>query len=135
MLSGLEISGSALMAQRRRMDVIANNMANMDVVGKTDGSLLPYRRKLVVFEPQPPGPGKPFQGVRVKEVADDPQDFRVEHKPEHPYADAKGYILASNVNPMIEMVDMIAATRAYEANVTAMDATKSMFATSLRILA
>ena len=135
MLSYLGISGTALQAQRTRMNVIANNLANMNVIGSTDGRFEPYRRKLVVFEPRAALDGDPLQGVSVKSVEDDPAEFRLESKPGHPYADAQGYVLAPNVNPMIEMVDMIEATRAYEANVTAMESTKSLFGASLRILA
>ena len=149
-ISPLEISASGMRAQRLRMELIANNLANVETTSAgteieraEDGEEfvrhIPYRRKVALFRPGLPG-REPGFGVSVPAVVEDTTDFRLELNPGHPHAiqkpgPEKGYVRYPNVNPIIEMVDMISASRAYEANVTAVDTLKSMGQANLRILA
>lgn len=139
MFSVLDISASGLYAQRVRMDTIANNMANLETTRDAQGRAVPFRRQDVVFKVGAPQFGLRGEGVEVPAVVDDPRPFRKEFKPDHPDAIREGpdagYVLFPNIDPIVETVNMIDATRAYEANVTVMDATKSLFNTALRILA
>ncbi|KIL39250.1 flagellar basal body rod protein FlgC [Gordoniibacillus kamchatkensis] len=144
--NGFDISASALTAQRLRMDVISSNIANADTTrGKfVDGKWQPYARKLVTFEPkaQPSfaqsldsamadGTG---EGVKVTKIFEDTATpFKQVYNPTHPDADANGYVYMPNVDVLKEMVDMISATRSYEANVTALNASKSMITKALEI--
>jgi len=134
MLDALDISASALAAQRKRTEVIANNIANAHTTRDAAGRLNPYRRQDVVFRVGVPGKAV-ATGVHVEKVVTDPSPFRLEHDPGNPDANAEGFVQMPNVNPVVEMVNMIDATRAYELNVTAMDATKGLFSAALRILA
>ncbi len=127
----LEISGSGLTAERLRMDVIANNIANANTVNAQDGT--PYRRKSVLLHTMQDhafkislGNTLRERGVQVSGIAEDRRPPRLEYDPSHPNADEEGMVMLSNVNVLNEMVDMISATRAFEANVTAIEATKSM---------
>lgn len=144
LFTGLEISGSGLTAQRLRMDVIASNIANAETTrsGQVDqaGRPIPYRRKHVVFEAKNVdfnailnGFMSNWGGVRVKEIAEDPSPFPMVYNPDHPDANAEGYVAMPNVNVVQEMVDLIDATRAYEANVTALNAAKEMCTRALDI--
>lgn len=145
-LSGIDISASALTAQRFRMDVIASNIANAETsrARMVDGEWVPYRRKLVVMEPSNQSTfadllnnklqgknGAP--GVKVTRVTEDRSDFKPVYRPEHPDADANGFVLMPNVDMNKEMVDMISAVRSYEANVTVLNAGKAMFSKALQI--
>lgn len=139
-LSTLDISAAGLRAQRIRMEIIANNLANAETTAASqevtpDGNVTytPYRRKQVAF--QIPASHRPILKAPQPMVVDDPGDFRLEHQPQHPHADAKGYVRYPNINPIVEFVDMIQASRAYEANVTAIDVLKTMDAATLKILA
>jgi flagellar basal-body rod protein FlgC len=135
--SSFDLCGAALTAQRARMDVITSNLANADVTRTAQGG--PYRKKSVVLS------SEPVQGnfnstlkdamktVNVAEVTEDTSPPRMVHNPSHPDADANGYVAMPNVNLMSEMADMIAVSRAYEAMVTAFDATKNMALKSLEI--
>ena len=133
----LAISSSALQAQRLRMDVIAANLANAQSTRSPEGG--PYKRKEVVLEATPGGRFDDILGaetggsVRVSRVIEDAKPPRVVFDPGHPDADAKGYVSYPNVNPITEMVDMMAATRAYEANVAAVNATKRVLEAALSI--
>ena len=147
-VSPLDVSASGMRAQRLRMDVIANNLAHVETtsvraetVPTPEGGSVevhqPYRRQRVVLAPGPGG-----FGVAVPRVAEDASPFRAEHDPGHPHAvpaasgrEDAGTVYYPNVSPLEEMVDMIAATRAYEANLAAVEAFKAMSAASLRILA
>lgn len=134
MLNALDVSASALAAQRMRTEVIANNLANAHTTRDALGRVNPYRRQDVVFRVGVKGqPGSP--GVHVERVVTDTAPFRLEHDPGHPDANAEGFVQMPNVNPVVEMVNLMDATRAYELNVTAMDATKGLFSAALRILA
>ncbi len=135
MMRALDISASALEAQRVRMEVVSQNLANAHTTRATrapDGSFLPYRRRETVFRAML---GEELGGVRVDRIQEDKSDFRLEYNPHHPDADAQGNVKLPNVDILMEMVDLMEASRAYEANITAMDATKAMAASSLRILA
>jgi flagellar basal-body rod protein FlgC len=140
---GFNISASALTAQRLRMDVIASNVANADTTrGKyVNGEWVPYRRKMVVIEPKGAGfnavlqktMGQSGNGVRVTQVVEDQTPFKRVYNPYHPDADPEGYVNLPNVDLLKEMVDMVSASRSYEANVTALNATKSMIMKALEI--
>lgn len=130
MFSVFEISGSALMAQSQRMNVTASNLANADSVVGPDGQ--PYRAKQVLFEAQGQG-STGVGGVRVTEVVDDPSPFRLEYRPEHPLADEQGYIRMPNVEPVNEMVNMISASRSYQANVEVLNTSKQLLLKTLTL--
>ncbi|RUS46378.1 flagellar basal body rod protein FlgC [Cohnella sp. AR92] len=147
-LSGFDSSASALTAQRLRMDVISSNIANAETTRASyvNGEYVPYRRKEVVFEPDQPSfsdilsskldgtnANTSASGVRVTEIREDSTPFKQVYNPTHPDADANGMVSMPNVDILKEMVDMISATRSYEANVTALNASKSMFTKSLEI--
>ena len=142
--SSFEISGSGLTAQRLRMDVVANNIANVNTTRTAEGG--PYRREVVTFEPRREesqfllpfsddsrAKQAPGQGVRVVAVTNDGSAPRRVYDPGHPDADVQGYVNMPNVTLVNEMVDMISATRAYEANVAAIDSAKSMAQQALQI--
>lgn len=136
-----DIAGSGMSAERLRLDVIANNLANARTTRTADGG--PYRRQRVVFAPrEEPVPRRPFShwlrgargaGVRVVGIVPDPEPPRRVWDPYHPDADEEGYVLLPNVDVVTEMVDMISATRAYEANVSVMQAAKTMAQAALEI--
>ncbi len=134
MLGSLEISASALAAQRIRMDTIANNLANINTTRDAKGRISPYRRREVVFAVGRSSATRSGMGVRVAAIKEDASEFRKVYNPGHPDADSEGYVAMPNVNLIQEVVDMIEASRAYEANVTAMQATKSLVQSSFRIL-
>jgi flagellar basal-body rod protein FlgC len=135
--ASLAISSSALHAQRLRMDVIAANLANAQSTRTPEGG--PYKRRDVVLESMPGGRFDDMLGaegggaVRVARVVADEKPPRVVFDPGHPDADARGYVAYPNVNPITEMVDLMAATRAYEANVAAINATKRVLEAALTI--
>lgn len=152
MYPALGVSATGLAAQRLRMDVIANNLANVD---SSTGVGQAYRRKVVVMGEAPAGPDfrlpRPvaadgsttrtgagvegdLHGVDVQAIQEDQSPLRRVYEPGNPLADAQGYVTKSNVNPVTEMVDMVAASRSYQANVTAFDATKNMATETLRLL-
>lgn len=143
MFGSLDISTSALVAQRTRMDVIAGNVANAFTTRRLDGQPGAYRRHFVTFEPGNPGAtsrdGRAAPGVHVAAVEEDASPLPLRYEPGHPDAiksgPQKGYVAYPNVNLSVEMVDAIEAARAYEANLTALNVTKSMINASLRILA
>jgi flagellar basal-body rod protein FlgC len=132
LFDSLSISGSGMTAERMRLDVIASNLANADTTRGADGQ--PYRRKEVVLEAQRGSFADVLGGVRVAGVVDDPSPPRRVYDPGHPDADAQGYVSLPNVSPVTEMVDMITASRGYEANVQALNQAKQMFTRTLDIL-
>lgn len=128
----LKVSGSALEAQRRRMNVIASNLANAQSTRTDAGG--PYRRRDVVFVAEAVSPARPdLQGVRVERVLEDQRPFRTVYDPGHPDAGADGYVAYPNVNVLEEMVNMMMAYRAYEASVSAFNLAKSMFLKTLEL--
>ena len=133
----LDITASGLAGQRARMDAITDNLANSDTVMTAKGG--PYRRKVVVL--QSDGnfrdllqAGGASGGVKVAGVVEMQDEGRRTYLPGHPHADADGFVSFPNVSPLVEMVDMLATTRAYEANATAFQATKSMATKLLELL-
>jgi len=135
----MKISATGLKAQRTRMEAIAANMANVQTTRTDEGG--PYRKKDVVFIPAEvegsQGFGamlqEKFEGVKVDEVVESAKPFEQMYDPFHPDADANGYVTLPNVNVMEEMGDMVAATRAYEANLSIVNSAKEMFMKSLDI--
>lgn len=126
----LRVSASGLTAQRLRLDTISNNLANVNTTHGLDGKA--YRRQMPVFQAMYPdlaGPG----GVRVIGILEDKRQGKLSYEPGHPDANQEGYVEYPNVNTVTEMADMIAANRAYEANVTALQALKSMALKALEL--
>jgi len=148
MFRGMDTSASALTANRLRLDTVAANIANANTTRATqeNGVWQPYRRKMVELSPKTDQSfdnllqaaigtvnGQPEQGVRVTAIREDSTPFKRMYDPQHPDADAEGYVLLPNVDVMKEMVDMISASRSYEANVTVLNATKSMMMKAFEI--
>jgi flagellar basal-body rod protein FlgC len=145
MFDALEISASGLTAERMRMNVVAENLANAQTTRGADGQ--PYRRQEVVLQQRGAQGGfgaalagamgsrggRPG-GVEVAQIAQDQTPLKRVYDPGHPDADAEGYVEMPNVDSVSEMVDLISAQRAYEANVTAMQAAKQMFSKTLELL-
>lgn len=124
----LSASASGLTAQRLRMDTIAGNLANSNTTRTANGEA--FRREMVVFESSPIGS---ITGVRVNRIVEDQSPFRMVHEPGHPDANAQGYVAYPNVNPVTEMVDMISASRAYEANISVITTYKGIAQKALDI--
>ena len=136
----IDVAASGMTAERLRLDVISNNIANVNTTRTADGG--PYRRQFVVFEPRQ-GDASSFSqvvsgqlqlnGVRVSGIRKDDSPLRMVYEPGHPDADAEGYVRMPNINIVTEMVDMMTASRAYEANVTSVNVAKSMMLKALEI--
>ncbi|EIA83649.1 flagellar basal body rod protein FlgC [Campylobacter coli] len=159
-LSDFDISGYGLSAQRFRMNVISSNIANANTTRTAEGG--PYRRREVIFkatdfdkllneqinkdnnflkyenplnDPSSPEEAKPaIQSVVVDKVVRDDKDFRMKYDPSRPDANAQGYVAYPNVNPVIEMADLIEATRAYQANVSAFTSAKTIAQSAIDLL-
>lgn len=145
----IHTSASALTSQRLRMDVIASNMANVDTTRAemVDGEWQPYRRKTVSLQPKEGQfasmldaaigkniKGSTGYGVTVSRITEDRETpFKLVFDPTHPDANAEGYVEMPNVDPLREMVDLMSATRSYEANITVLNANKSMLMKTLEI--
>lgn len=125
-----DIAGSAMTAQSQRMNVTASNLANADSVAGPDGQ--PYRARQVVFEVAPSA-GQAIGGVRVARVIEDPSPMRMMHDPKNPLANADGYVTMSNVNVVEEMVNMISASRSYQANVEVLNTAKTLMLKTLTV--
>lgn len=135
----IKISSSALKAQQIRLNAVSSNLANVESTRTPEGG--PYRRKSVVFQSD----GTPFsqhmerempgvvQGVKVSQILSDNQPPRTIYNPSHPDADEEGYVSMPNINALEEMADMVSATRAYEANINTIQATKRMALKALEI--
>jgi flagellar basal-body rod protein FlgC len=136
MFGALDISTSALVAQRVRMDTIAGNIANAEATMRADGQPGPFKRRMAIFET---GDGKSGAGVHVSEIREDPSPGRFVYDPGHPHAIQsgayRGYVQYPNVDLGTEMVNAMLASRAYEANISAMEVTKSMMSATMRLLA
>ncbi len=140
-LNALNISASALTTQRVRMDVISQNIANINTTRTDSGG--PYRRKVTVLASKQANSFASIfnsvqgqstgQGVYVAAIQEDISAFTYEYDPTHPDANAEGYVAYPNVDEVTELVDMMSATRSYEANVTAFNATKDMALKALEI--
>jgi flagellar basal-body rod protein FlgC len=133
MFSALNISTSGLVAQRVQIDTIAANIANAQTTRRADGQPGPYLRRVAMMSP---GDGQGGSGVHVDAVLEDRAGKpREVHDPTHPDADANGIVRYPNIDLSTEMINAMVAVRAFEANVTALEATKSIVASTLRILA
>ncbi|MGC4034160.1 MAG: flagellar basal body rod protein FlgC [Tepidisphaeraceae bacterium] len=128
----LKAGASGLVAQRTRMDTIANNVLNINTTRNENNEKIPFRRRLVEMAP---GDGDGGIGVHVRKIAEDPSPFNVRNEPGHPDADANGNVLYPNVDLSIEYVNMMEASRAYDANITMMETAKQMFSSALRLIA
>lgn len=140
-LNSLDITGSALTAERFRMDIIGQNLANINVTMTPEGT--PYRRKQVIFQER----GMSFDqalksemaksetggGVRVTEVVESQRDFIPVYNPSHPHANEEGYVMMPNVVNSEEQVDLMAAEKSYSANITALNIIKAMTMKALEI--
>ncbi|WP_086255342.1 flagellar basal body rod protein FlgC [Campylobacter vicugnae] len=159
-LSDFDISGYGLSAQRFRMNVISSNIANANTTRTAEGG--PYRRKEVVFkaiefdqelnkqinakndflenenpldDPDAPRFPKPtISTVIVDKIVRDDKDFKIKFDPTHPDANEKGYVMLPNINPVIEMADLIEATRAYQANVSAFQSAKAIATSAIDMM-
>lgn len=142
LFNSLRISASALMAQRLRMDVVANNVANLNSTRGVDGQ--PYRRQSVTFREQRLGPSfgdllgvargnATPAGVEVAAIAQDNAPPRKVHDPTSPDANADGDIFLPNIDMVTEMTDLVGASRAYDASVTVLNATKAIAQSALNI--
>jgi len=138
--TSLDISSSAMSAERTRMNLISSNLANANSTRSAEGG--PYKRKDAVFMASPLAgtfssamnqANRALSRVDVTGVVEDSASPRIQYDPTHPDADVKGYVSLPNVNVIEEMADMISATRTYEANVTAAQATKSMAMKTLEL--
>lgn len=139
--TGLRISASGLAAQRMRMNTISSNIANINTLRTPEGG--PYRRKDVVFESMPDArnfgelvtmpPNDNLQRVQVTDVISDDKAIDLRYEPDHPDANPEGYVAYPKINLMEEMANMIQATRGYEANVSAIQASRDMAMSALEI--
>lgn len=125
-----DIAGSAMTAQSQRMNVTASNLANADSVAGPDGK--PYRARQVVFEVAAAN-SQGIGGVKVARVIEDPSPMRMVHDPRSPLANAEGYVTMPNVNVVEEMVNMISASRSYQANVEVLNTAKTLMLKTLTI--
>ena len=145
LFDAIDIAATGLSAERLRMDVTAGNLANAETTQGANGQ--PYQRREVVLQ-EASAAGSSFgavlsgamgssgapAGVQVAGIVNDPSPPRKVYDPGHPNADAQGYVSLPNVNPVTEMVDLIASSRSYEANVTAMQSAKTLFSKTLELL-
>ena len=135
MIPGIDASSSALNVEQTRLNVIAGNLANAQNTSDANGQV--YRRKMVVFETKmndAMGAGaNAGSQVQVARIMDDPSPLQKIYMPGHPKADAQGMVQMPNVNPLDEMVDMMTASRSYQANLQVISTGRSMFEESLKI--
>jgi flagellar basal-body rod protein FlgC len=140
--TSMDISATALAAERTRMNLISSNLANVNSTRTAEGG--PYRRKDAVFTATPLKEGASFgaalsqaasaRSVQVTQIKEDPRPPRLQYEPGHPDADPNGYVAYPNINVVEEMADMITASRSYEANITATQASKSMALKTLELM-
>lgn len=135
-LNSINTIGSALTAERFRSDIILQNIANQTTTRTASGE--PYRRKQVIFQERHQSFNEILNqvkggGVRVTEVVESQEDFRPVYDPDHPDADEDGYVYYPNVNNTEEQVDLLASSRVYEANVSALAVVKAMASKALEI--
>ena len=132
----MDITASGLAAQRLRMETVASNLANANTTRTSEGG--PYRRRDVIFEATRSGGfaealDATLRQVRVSAVVEDESPPRLRYEPGHPDADKQGYVAYPNVDAVVEMVNLLGAARAYEANITVMEATKNLMLRALEI--
>ncbi|HYR44846.1 MAG TPA: flagellar basal body rod protein FlgC [Terriglobia bacterium] len=137
LITALDVNASGLTAQRKRVEVSSSNLANSQTTRTEDGGA--YRRKDVIFQTTSfqdslsSAMGKGVEGVEISDVVDDPTPFVRRYEPGHPDADKDGYVSYPNVDPMLEMANLIEGARSYEANVAAMGIVKTMINRTLEI--
>ena len=134
MYGALDISASGLVAQRTRLNIISANLANQHSLLNEAGEYDPYRRRFAVFQAAEGGDNGKVGGVSVAEIREDQSDFTLKLDADSPYADENGYVAYPNVNTVVETMNAMEATRSYEANIMAVEATKSMMNVSLQII-
>jgi flagellar basal-body rod protein FlgC len=133
----LETSASGLYAQRKRMDIIASNLANIETTRTEKGG--PYRRKMVVMSTKPPTQNfgdilnSSVDGVQIEDVVEDQSPFKKVYNPGHPDANDEGYLLKPNIDLVVETTNMMMAKRAFEANIAVVKATRKMAIKALEI--
>jgi flagellar basal-body rod protein FlgC len=136
-LKSLETSASGLYAERKRMDIIASNLSNIETTRTKEGG--PFRRKMVVMSTKEMDQGfddiynSSVKGVQVDEIVEDKTPFKKVFNPGHPDADKDGYVLKPNVDLVVETTNMMMARRAFEANIAAIKATRQMIIKALEI--
>ncbi|MBM7560578.1 flagellar basal body rod protein FlgC [Fusibacter tunisiensis] len=140
--NSINVSATGLTAERLRMDLISENIANANTTRTASGT--PYRRKVAVFRAQEASSFEQMlnsakglqtlgQGVEIAGIVEDQAPFKKEYNPDHPDADAEGYVSLPNVEVVNEMINLISASRAYESNITAVNTTKAMVMKALEI--
>jgi flagellar basal-body rod protein FlgC len=132
LVDALHISAAGMKTQGSRLRLIAENMANADSLGKTEGAD-PYRRKVMTFK-NTLDRTLGIETVKVDRVVPDPSEFDLRYEPNHPAADAQGYVKLPNVNTLIELSDMREAQRSYEANLKVIEASRTMLTRTIDIL-
>lgn len=136
-LTSLNTSASGLYAQRKRMDIIASNLANIETTRTEEGG--PYRRKMVVMKSKPVASdfknifNSKIEGVQIEDIIEDKSPFKKVYNPSHPDADENGYLLKPNVDLIVETTNMLMAKRAFEANIAAIKATRQMVLKALEL--
>lgn len=139
MYGALDVSTSALTTYRSQLDVIAGNIAMKDAIHFENGEATPYRRRIPLIAPGDPTRGRDAPGVHIEEIVEDTTAFGLRWDPAHVHAmkngPNKGYVLTSNVDYHTEMVNAMMAARAYEANITVVEMTKSMAQSTMRLIA
>ncbi|MBS4539839.1 flagellar basal body rod protein FlgC [Clostridium sp. D2Q-11] len=141
LFNSINVSATGMTAERTRMDIISENIANANTTKTSNGT--PYNRKMIVFEENKPNfstllndaikSTNNSSGVKIKKIVEDETPYKKVYEPGHPDANEDGYVEMPNVDVVKEMVDMISATRAYEANITSLNSSKSMFMKALEI--
>jgi flagellar basal-body rod protein FlgC len=136
MITPLDISTSALVAQRTRLNAIANNIANLSTTRDETGAARPYQPRYVVFQTEEQaGDALGAAGVRVDEVRISDAEPRLKYEPHHPDANAEGFVAYPNIDMTTEFVDALEAARAYEANLGVIEVSKDLNNQTLKILA
>ena len=136
-LKSLDTSASGLYAQRKRMDIIASNLANIETTRTEKGG--PYRRKMVVMKTKEMEQdfaevfSSSVKGVQIEDIVEDQAPFKKVYNPSHPDADSDGYLYKPNVDLIVETTNMLMARRAFEANIAAIKATRQMIIKALEI--
>jgi len=136
-LTSMNTSASGLYAQRKRMDIIASNLANIETTRTEEGG--PYRRKMVVMKSKPVASdfknifNSKIEGVQIEDIIEDKSPFKKVYNPSHPDADENGYLLKPNVDLIVETTNMLMAKRAFEANIAAIKATRQMVLKALEL--
>ncbi|MDG2423709.1 MAG: flagellar basal body rod protein FlgC [Phycisphaerales bacterium] len=133
LFGALDISSSGLVAQRQRLTAIAGNIANIETLVNAEGEYAPYQRRIPVFATGDPATGS-GQGVHLSDIMLDESPLQMRYEPDSPWANEQGYVGYPDISLVIEQMNAMEASRAYEANITVAEATKSMYSIALEIL-